>query len=46
MSKSLGNSFDPRDIVSDYGTDALRFFILKRLVVLKTAITIERFKEA
>jgi len=47
MSKSLGNSFDPRDIVSDYGTDALRFFILKEISSFEDSpFTIERFKEA
>ena len=26
MSKTLGNVVDPKDIVAEYGTDALRFF--------------------
>ncbi|MEX2578871.1 MAG: valine--tRNA ligase [Verrucomicrobiales bacterium] len=29
MSKSLGNSPDPLDIIADYGADALRFAIMK-----------------
>ncbi len=27
MSKSLGNGVDPMDVIEDYGTDALRFFL-------------------
>lgn len=27
MSKSLGNGVDPMDVIDDYGTDALRFFL-------------------
>lgn len=29
MSKSLGNTIDPLDIVSEYGTEALRYFVLR-----------------
>lgn len=29
MSKSLGNTIDPLDIVNEYGTDALRYFVLR-----------------
>ncbi len=28
MSKSLGNGIDPREIIKDYGTDALRFSLI------------------
>jgi len=28
MSKSLGNGIDPMDVIEEYGTDALRFFLL------------------
>ncbi|MEG0022056.1 MAG: valine--tRNA ligase [Bacilli bacterium] len=28
MSKSLGNGVDPMDVIEEYGTDALRFFLL------------------
>ncbi|MDI6839307.1 MAG: valine--tRNA ligase [bacterium] len=28
MSKSLGNGIDPRDIIKDYGTDAMRFSLI------------------
>ncbi|HZJ86054.1 MAG TPA: valine--tRNA ligase, partial [Erysipelotrichaceae bacterium] len=27
MSKSLGNGVDPKDVIADYGIDALRFFL-------------------
>lgn len=27
MSKSLGNGVDPNDVINEYGTDALRFFL-------------------
>jgi valyl-tRNA synthetase len=35
MSKSLGNSPDPLDVIKDYGADALRFTILRKLFLLK-----------
>jgi valyl-tRNA synthetase len=28
MSKSLGNGIDPRDVISEYGTDAMRFSLI------------------
>src|SRR3989344_3945976 len=31
MSKSLGNVVDPRDLVKKYGTDALRYFLLREI---------------
>ena len=47
MSKSLGNSFDPRDVVEEYGTEALRFFMLKEISSFEDSpFTIERFKDA
>lgn len=47
MSKSLGNSFDPRDVVEEYGVDALRFFMLKEISSFEDSpFTIERFKDA
>ncbi len=47
MSKTLGNVIDPRDIVSEYGTDALRYFLLKEVGSFEDSpFTIERFKEA
>ncbi len=29
MSKTLGNTVDPLDIINDYGTDGLRYFVLR-----------------
>lgn len=47
MSKSLGNGVDPRDIVNEYGTDALRYFLLREVSSFEDSpFTLERFKEA
>lgn len=47
MSKSLGNGIDPRDIVREYGTDALRYFLLREVGSFEDSpFTMERFKDA
>lgn len=47
MSKSLGNVVNPQDIVEKYGTDALRFFLLREINSFEDSpFTIERFKES
>ena len=47
MSKSLGNGVDPKDIVAEYGTEALRFFLAKEVSSFEDSpFTIERFKSA
>jgi methionyl-tRNA synthetase len=47
MSKSLGNVIDPMEIVSEYGTDALRYFLLREVHPFEDSdFTIERFKDA
>ncbi len=46
MSKSLGNVVDPLEIVKDYGTDALRFFLLAEFGFEDSPFTMERFKDA
>ncbi len=47
MSKTLGNVVDPRDIVKEYGTDALRYFLLKEVSSFEDSpFTLERFKDA
>ncbi|HEY5587385.1 MAG TPA: methionine--tRNA ligase [Candidatus Paceibacterota bacterium] len=47
MSKSLGNVIDPRDIVKEYGTDALRYFLLREVGSFEDSpFTIERFKDS
>ncbi len=47
MSKSLGNVVNPVEVVAEYGTDALRYFLLRELSSFEDSpFTIERFKEA
>ena len=47
MSKSLGNTVNPHDLVNEYGTDALRFFVAKEISNFEDSpFTIERFKAA
>lgn len=47
MSKTLGNVVDPREIVREYGTDALRYFLLREISNFEDSpFTMERFKDA
>jgi methionyl-tRNA synthetase len=47
MSKTLGNVVDPRGIVNEYGTDALRYFLLREVGSFEDSpFTLERFKDA
>jgi methionyl-tRNA synthetase len=47
MSKSLGNVVDPVDLVNEYGTDALRYFLLRESSQYEDSpFTIERFRES
>jgi methionyl-tRNA synthetase len=47
MSKSLGNVINPLDIVNEYGTDALRYYILRHIHSVEDSdMTMEKFKEA
>jgi methionyl-tRNA synthetase len=47
MSKTVGNVVDPRDIVKEYGADALRYFLLREVSSFEDSpFTLERFKEA
>ena len=47
MSKTLGNVIDPRDVVSEYGVDALRYFLLREVSSFEDSpFTLERFKDA
>lgn len=47
MSKTLGNTTDPADIVRDYGTDALRCFLIKNIASFEDSpFTAERFADA
>jgi len=46
MSKSLGNVINPYDVVSKYGTDATRYFIIAGLSAFEDSdFTYERFEE-
>ena len=47
MSKSLGNVINPYDIVAEYGTDALRYYIARELHPFEDSdFTMEKFKES
>ncbi|MEK9201455.1 MAG: class I tRNA ligase family protein, partial [Patescibacteria group bacterium] len=47
MSKSLGNAVDPLEIVKEYGTDALRYYVLRELHPFEDSeFTLEKFKSA
>jgi methionyl-tRNA synthetase len=47
MSKSLGNTVDPLDLVKEYGTDALRYYVARELSPFEDSpFTMEKFKEA
>ena len=47
MSKTLGNVIDPKKIVEEYGTDALRYFLLREVSSFEDSpFTMERFKDA
>jgi len=47
MSKSLGNTVDPLEIVKDYGTDALRYYVTRELAPFEDSpFTLEKFKDA
>ncbi len=47
MSKSLGNTVDPLDIVKQYGTDALRYYVAREISPFEDSpFTMEHFKEA
>ncbi len=46
MSKSLGNVASPTQIVSEYGTDALRYYLAREITPFEDGdFTTERFKE-
>ena len=47
MSKSLGNVISPYDIVNEYGTDTLRYYVARELSPFEDSdMTMEKFKEA
>lgn len=47
MSKSLGNVIDPVKLVEEYGTDAVRYYLLRHIQPFEdTDVTLTKFKEA
>jgi methionyl-tRNA synthetase len=47
MSKSIGNVINPSNVVKEYGTDALRYFLLREISSFEDSpFTMERFKDA
>jgi methionyl-tRNA synthetase len=47
MSKSLGNVISPFDVVSEYGTDALRYYVAREISTFEDGdMTMEKFKDA
>lgn len=47
MSKSLGNTVDPIEVVKEYGTDALRYYVSRELSPFEDSpFSNEKFKEA
>ncbi len=46
MSKSLGNVINPYDLVDEYGTDAVRYYIARHFNMFEDSdFTMEKFKE-
>jgi methionyl-tRNA synthetase len=47
MSKSLGNVIDPLDVISEYGKEALRYYLAREISTFEDGdMTMEKFKEA
>ncbi|TSC68059.1 MAG: methionyl-tRNA synthetase [Parcubacteria group bacterium Gr01-1014_72] len=47
MSKSFGNVINPHDLVREYGTDAVRYFLLREVNPFEDSpVTLERIKES
>ncbi len=47
MSKSIGNVVGPKEIINEYGTDALRYYLTREVNQFEDSdFTTERFKEA
>ncbi len=47
MSKSTGNVINPSEVIQEYGTDALRYFLLREISTFEDSpFTMERFKDA
>ena len=47
MSKTLGNVVDPREIINEYGTEALRFYLAREINQFEdSSFTAESFKDS
>lgn len=47
MSKSLGNTIDPFEIVNNYGSDALRYYVSRELSPFEDSpFTLDKFRDA
>ncbi len=47
MSKSLGNAVDPLDVIKEYGTEALRYYVSRELHPFEDSpFSMDKFKEA
>lgn len=47
MSKSLGNVINPLDLVAEYGTEAVRYFLLRHVHPFEDSdVTLDKIKEA
>ncbi len=47
MSKTLGNTIDPIAVIKEYGTDALRYFVLREISPFEDSpFTMDQFKTA
>jgi methionyl-tRNA synthetase len=47
MSKTLGNVVDPKRLIKEYGTDALRYFLAREISLYEDSdMTIESFKDS
>jgi methionyl-tRNA synthetase len=47
MSKSLGNTVDPLELIKEYGTDAFRYYVAREIGAFEDSpFTLEKFKES
>ncbi len=47
MSKSIGNVIDPKDLINEYGRDALRYFLAREVSITEDSdVTLESFKNS